>query len=159
MDENESVALQDALTEHVVSLTELMESSDPQSEEYAILLNAVTKLTDLVVKIQEIEMKSENEEEQRRHEKEMEHLREEAAKEAREAEAQLKAIEDAENKRWHNIELGLRVATIVTSVASLALFGWTAWTQTRMNYVDNVYDVNGASRMVLQAIGKMVKPV
>lgn len=158
MDENEGIDLQEALRDHVGKLTGLMEQSDPQSEEYEVLFNAVTKLTEILMKIDETQNRYTNEEEQRKHEIEMEKLKQEAAREAREADERLKQLEHAETKRWHNIDMILRIASVVVSVATVGLFGFTAWTQTRMNYVDNVYDVNGASRMILQSIGKMINP-
>ena len=78
--------------------------------------------------------------------------------EAREAEERLKAIEQKELKRWHNIDMGLRIAAVVATVLTTVAFTGVTLVQTRMNYVDNVYDAAPASRMILNAIGKLVKP-
>lgn len=148
----------EALCEHIKNLTLTMDEMDPEDEQYIVISNAVAELSNIVVRLREIEAKCDNEEEQRKHEREIEELRQAAAKEAREAEERLKQIEQAEIRRWHTIDMALRIATISVSLLSLGLFGYTSWVQTRMNYVDNVYDVSGASRMILQAIGKTINP-
>ena len=156
--ENEDMNMVEALCTHITKLTTTLDSMDVASDEYVVVSNSLAELSNIVVRLRDIEAKCDNEEEQRKHEKEVEELRQQAAREAREAETRLKAIEQAEIRRWHNIDMGLRIATISVSLLSLTLFGFTTWTQTRMNYVDNIYDVNGASRMILQAIGKAVSP-
>jgi hypothetical protein len=158
MDENEDITMQEALRNHVCDLVATMDELDPASEEYKVISDAVTKLSDILIRIEEIEMKHENEEVQRQHEVEMEQLKEKAAQEAREAEERLKAIEQKELKRWHNIDMGLRIAAVVATVLTTVAFTGVTLVQTRMNYVDNVYDAAPASRMILNAIGKLVKP-
>ena len=61
MDENEDITMQEALRNHVCDLVATMDELDPASEEYKVISEAVTKLSDILIRIEEIEMKHENE--------------------------------------------------------------------------------------------------
>lgn len=159
MDEkNEDKDMQEELASHVCDLIATLETMNPESEEYGIVERSVVELSDILIRIDEIQNKWTDQDAQRKHEIEMEKLRQEAAEKARKAEERLKEIEQAEMKRWHTIDMWLRIATISVNVLTVTVFAGTAWVQTRMNYVDNVYDASNASRMILNGIGKMLKP-
>jgi hypothetical protein len=158
MDENEDKTLQEELSDHVCDLVAQLETMEPTSDEYAIVESAVIKLTEVLVKMDEIQMKYGNEVDKRNAEKALKKLELEAAEKSAEYERKLRALELAEQKRQHNIEMGLKIAGIGVSALTTAAFVGTAWVQTRANYVDNIYDVSSASRMILTAIGKLVNP-
>lgn len=150
--------LQEVLARHVCDLVDNLEEMDPVSNEYAIVEDAVDKLSNLLIKMDEIQLKYGNEVDQRNFEMKLKKLEIEASMKAREAEEKLRLLEQQEARRSHNIETGIKIAGLCINVISTMAFLGTAWVQTRANYCDNIYDVSQASRMILSAIGKLVKP-
>ena len=156
-DENEGKTMQEALQSHVCDLVALLDEMDPLSEEYATVKEAIETFGNILIRMDEIQLKYGNEVDQRNFERQMKHLELDAANEARQAEQKLKLIAEKELRRWHTIDAILRGAAIGVSILSAFGFLWTAWVQTRMNYADNVYDASPAAKAILSAIGKMVQ--
>ena len=156
MNEND-IDFVDALQQHVCKLIEELDKYDPVSEEYVIVKDSVEKFSAITMRIKEVEFKVNSESDNLNYQMKVKEAELEAAKIAKEAENRLRSLELQEEKRWHNIEMCLRIATTVTTIASITLFGATTLLQTRMNYIDNVYDTSPASRMILNAIGNMAK--
>ena len=108
-EKNEDKDMQEELASHVCDLIATLETMDPASEEYQVVERSVAELSDILIRIDEIQNKWADQDSQRKHEIKMEKLRQEAAEKARIAEERLKELEQAEMKRWHTIDMWLRI--------------------------------------------------
>ena len=154
MDENEDKTMVEELKEHVCDLIATLETMDPTTDEYTVVKDAIKSLSDIVIRIEETQMKYEDEVEKRHFEYEMKKLELEASREAREAENRIRMLEQKETKAWHIAETILKASAIGAGVFANVAFVYTALVQSRMNYVDNVYDSSPAAKMILNKIGK-----
>lgn len=154
MDENEDKTMEDELRSHICELIVRLEELDPTTEDYIAVRESIIALSNIIIRIEETQMKYEDEVEKRHFEYEMEQLRNKFAKELKEVENSLKRIDQREAHLWHTVESILRAASIGASVCGTIGFTYIALVQTRANYVDNIYDASPAAKMVMNKIGK-----
>lgn len=156
--EKEELTVREVIEQQIGYLGGELNDLEPNSPEYVTVEKNMNELLDRLIKINEVEFKAQNEIDQREHEAKMKAQELEAKAKEAEAEAEAKAREEAETKRWHTIDMCLRIGTMAVSLLTIGTWTGLNIVQTRMNYFDNVYDASPASKNLFNAIGKMIKP-